>query len=395
MNNRLVGQMDKAPSGAIAFTYDPQWLAWEGALPISLSLPLRKTRYAGESVVAVFENLLPDSRPIRTRVAGRVGARGTDAYSLLARIGRDCVGALQFLPADESPVISTGIEGVPVNEAAIEGLLANLEQAPLGSTPTTHLLKPQIGDIHTAGGVIDLSNSVENELYCLGLLRAFGLETARAEIHTFGRRKALVIERFDRRWTTDGRLIRLPQEDCCQALSVPPSAKYQSEGGPGVGEIIALLQGSDDPARDRLAFFKSQLLFWLMGATDGHAKNFSLFLRPGGRFALAPFYDVLTAQPSLDARQLHWNSFRLAMAVGNRRHYRIREVEPRHFVETGLAAGLPAALVRQAIDEIRDNAAAMSLVEQDLPPRFPQALHASVNAALIKRVRELEKLDLN
>ena len=353
LNNRLVGQLNKQPSGATKFIYDGNWLNWEHAFPISLSLPLREDAYRGEPVVAVFDNLLPDSDLLRRRVAEKVGARGTDAYSLLAAIGRDCVGALQFIPDENPPnTDSTKIEGEPVSEIEIENILKNLAQAPLGlrqdddfrisvagaqektaflrhegkwlkpkgTTPTTHLFKTQIG--HLPEG-IDLTNSVENEFYCLQLFKAFDLPVNNAEIKTFGKTKALVIERFDRRWTKDGRLLRLPQEDCCQSLSILPTMKYQNQGGPGIVEILKFLRGSDTPADDQSRFFKAQILFWLIGATDGHAKNFSVFLRPGGSYSLTPFYDVLTTQPCLDANQIMRRQMKLAMFVGNSRHYRI------------------------------------------------------------------------
>src|SRR5579871_5013791 len=249
LNNRLVGHFLKEPGGAISFRYDESWLTWQNAIPVSLSLPLREDAYRGAPVSAVFENLLPDSEPLRRKVAERVGAEGSDAYSLLAAIGRDCVGALQFIAGDEDVEVKTAIEGEPVDEGAIEKLLQSLPQAPLGlsrddafrisvagaqektallwdgkrwlkpvgTTPTTHILKPRIGKLPNG---IDLSSSVENEFYCLRLLTAFGLPVNDARIETFGRTKALVIERFDRRWARDGRLLRLPQEDFCQALSV-------------------------------------------------------------------------------------------------------------------------------------------------------------------------------
>src|SRR5690606_36563494 len=126
---------------------------------------------------------------------------------------------------------------------------------PHGATPTTHLFKPPIGKLP---GGYDLSDSVENEFYCLKLCAAFGLPVASAEMHAFGGTKALVIERFDRRWATDGRLLRLPQEDFCQALGVPPSLKYQSEGGPGLADILTLLRGSETPAEDQKIVLKAQ-----------------------------------------------------------------------------------------------------------------------------------------
>lgn len=423
LNNRHVGQLTRKSSGAIEFTYDDGWLSWEHALPISLSLPLLQTRYSGDQVLAVFENLLPDSKPIRTRVAEKVGAKGTDAFSLLSEIGRDCVGALQFLPADEAPAEASAVQGIAVSDDEIAAIIANLARAPLGldedrdfrisvagaqektallhhggrwlkpigTTPTTHILKPQIGELPNG---VDLTNSVENEFYCLRLLRAFGLATTDAEIATFGGIKVLVVQRFDRRWTKDGRLLRLPQEDCCQALSVVPAGKYENEGGPGIVSIAQLLLGSDEAQADQLAFFKAQVLFWLIGATDGHAKNFSIFLSSRGRFAMTPIYDVLTAQPSLYAHQIRRNQFKLAMAVGNSRHYRIADIHGRHFVETGRAAGLPAEMITRAIDEIRQRFdTAFETVEAALPLDFPEPIHTSVLAGARERLRLLDSAD--
>ncbi|NGN43691.1 type II toxin-antitoxin system HipA family toxin [Mesorhizobium sp. CGMCC 1.15528] len=418
LNNRLVGHLNKETSGAIDFEYDQSWLEWEHAFPISLSLPMRESAFRGEPVVAVFENLLPDSDALRRRVAEKVGARGTDAYSMLAAIGHDCVGALQFISGDAETIDATGaIKGEVVDDEAIDKLLRGLAQAPLGlsrddefrisiagaqektallwydrkwlkphgTTATTHLFKTQIGTLPNG---IDLSNSVENEFYCLKFIEAFGLPVNKAEIRTFGETKALVIERFDRRWTSDGRLLRLPQEDCCQALSVPPTLKYQSEGGPGMVAILDLLKGGDTPAEDQAAFIKAQILFWLIGATDGHAKNFSIYLGRGGTYQLTPFYDVLTAQPSLDSHQIQRKQMKLAMSVGNSRHYRIDKIHVRHFVQTGAEAGLPKALVPNAIEEIAASASdAIAWIEKSLPKDFPAFIHESITAAVTGRLR--------
>ncbi|WP_024513285.1 type II toxin-antitoxin system HipA family toxin [Bradyrhizobium sp. ARR65] len=418
LNNRLVGHLLKESGGAISFRYDESWLTWQNAIPVSLSLPLREDAYRGAPVSAVFENLLPDSESLRRRVAERVGAEGADAYSLLAAIGRDCVGALQFI-ADEVDERRTAIEGEPVDDAAIEKLLRGLGQAPLGlsrdddfrisvagaqektallwdgkrwckplrTTPTTHILKPQIGELPNG---IDLSKSVENEFYCLRLLAAFGLPVNDAAVKRFGKITALVIERFDRRWTRDGRLLRLPQEDCCQALSVSPSRKYQSDGGPGLVQILDLLKGSDTPDEDRKTVLKAQILFWLIGATDGHAKNFSIFLGPGGSYRLTPLYDVLSAQPSLDARQIERKQMKLAMAVGATNHYRIEGIQGRHFIETGSAAGLSKTTVQTVIEELAAAAdGVMERLADELPPRFPKLIHASVSKAVAARLRTL------
>lgn len=423
MNRRHVGQFFRDPDGAFAFTYAPDWLAWENTMPVSRSLPLRPERYVGPPVIAVFDNLLPDSDDIRRRVATRVGADGLDAYSLLARIGRDCVGALQFLPEGEVPEANDVLTGDPLSDNRIAAMLNDLKRTPLGiererdfrisiagaqektallfndgqwilptgTTPTTHILKPAIGTLPNG---MDLTDSIENEHFCLRLFAAFGLPVARTEIATFAGTKVLVIERFDRLRARDGRLIRLPQEDCCQALSVPPTRKYQNEGGPGIIEICELLQGSDEPIRDRANFFKANVLFWLIGATDGHAKNFSIALMPGGRFTMTPLYDVLTVQPSLDAGQLQIKDMKLAMRVGKSRHYKVSEILGRHFVETGMAAGFSREQIAQIFRDIEARAEEVfTKAQAEMSADFPTAMFASVKRGFDQRISRLATTD--
>lgn len=418
LNNRLVGRLMKEVSGAISYRYDSSWLAWELSSPFSLSLPLRDDAYTGAPVSAVFENLLPDSDILRRHVAEKVGASGIDAYSLLSVIGRDCVGTLQLIPEGQELNISPGIQGEAINDHDIDLMLRNLDRAPLGldnihdfrisiagvkektallykdgkwfrprgTTPTTHIFKTQIA--HLPSG-IDLSNRVENEYYCLKLMESFGLSVNKASIEKFEKTKVLVVERFDRLWTSDGRLIRLPQEDCCQALAVPPTLKYQDQGGPGMVDILNLLRGSDYSVRDQISFFKSQILFWLIGATDGHAKNFSIFLMPGG-FRLTPLYDVLTAQPSVDLRHIEAKQMRLAMSVGSSRHYKIKEISGRHFIQTGQKANLARSSMMTAMTEIADNvSSAFDQVTSQLPADFPEFIHNSVKNAVHNRIKLL------
>ena len=206
----------------------------------------------------------------------------------------------------------------------------------------------------------------------------------------FGKTKALLLERFDRKWTDDKRLLRIPQEDLCQALSCPPGQKYQNQGGPGIVEILKLLKGADTPAEDQKTFLKAQILFWLIGATDGHAKNFSVFLGNGGSFRLTPIYDVLSAQPSMDARKIERKQMKLAMSVGNSRHYKIDDVEGRHFIQTAERAGLPASLASDALQEVAKVAdKAMTTVEKKLPAGFPAEIHASVTDGVVSRLQRI------
>lgn len=423
LNGRLVGVLRRESTGAIDFRYAGAWLDWRGSFPVSLSLPLREDRYLGAPVNNVFDNLLPDSDSIRRRIAEHVGADGIDAFSLLAAIGHDCVGALQFLPDGIDPGTAGDTAGEPVRDDEIAGILQNLAAAPLGmrededfrislagaqektallrkdgrwfrptgTTATTHILKPRIGRLPNG---IDLSDSVENEYLCLKLVDALGVPAARAEMADFGNRRTLIVERFDRRWAGDGRLLRLPQEDACQALSIPPTRKYQTDGGPGMGEIVNLLKGSDAPDADIAGFIRAGIIFWLLGATDGHAKNFSVFLRPGGRFRMTPLYDVLTAQPSLDAGQIQRKQYKLAMSVGANRHYRVHEILPRHFFQTARKAGVGSKFVASILDDLNRTAAKNAdAVFSLLPTTFPAALADSVRGGIRERLARLETMD--
>jgi serine/threonine-protein kinase HipA len=416
LNGRLVGTLRREGGSAIDFAYEPSWLEWRNAFPVSFSLPLREDRYIGAPVVAVFDNLLPDSEPIRRRLAERAGAAGYDAFNLLAAIGRDCVGALQFLPEGREPAPAGTIDARRISDAEIADILAGLDRSPLGigedqdfrisiagaqektallrwndawhlphgTTATTHILKPQIGQLPNG---IDLTCSVENEYLCLKLAAALGLPAANVEIVDFAGKRALVIERFDRRWTRDERLLRLPQEDCCQALSVPPSRKYESEGGPNIQNIAALLKGSDTPETDLKTLFKAQIAFWMLGATDGHAKNFSIRLAPGGRFRLAPLYDIVSAQPSFDAKQIRKNQMKLAMAVGTTRHYVVDTILPRHFLQTAELCGLSPRIVKITIEELLDaGASSIDNVLQRLPDGFPEGIATSIASAAKRRL---------
>jgi serine/threonine-protein kinase HipA len=420
LNSRLVGQLRRDISGAISFQYDRSWLEWEFVMPVSLSLPLREQAYSGAPVMAVFDNLLPDNDDLRRQIAARTHAEGTDAYSLLGAIGHDCVGALQFLAQNIEPGPAGAVQGDAVSNEEIASIIENLAAAPLGisedqsfrisiagaqektaflyrdgkwykprgTTATTHIFKPSIGKLPNG---VDLTSSVENEYFCLKTVAALGMEAAQPQIMRFGKRTVLVVERFDRRWTADERLLRLPQEDCCQALSISPTRKYQSHGGPGIVQILQLLRGSDDALADQRAFLMANIMFWLMGATDGHAKNFSVFLRPGGRFRLAPLYDVISAQPSVDSKQLPWKNFSLAMSFGTKPHYKMRQIAPRHFFETADNAGVGKEVVLSIFEELaHETERALDRVNRDLPSNFPAKIADSISNGITRRLRTLE-----
>lgn len=424
LNARLVGRLQRESSGAIEFQYDQSWLDWQDTFPVSLSLPLREDRYVGDPVIAVFDNLLPDRDDIRRQLAARSGADGIDPYSLLAAIGRDCVGALQFLPDDVGPGKAGDVKAKPISNKKIGDKLKNLATAPLGidddrefrisiagvqdktallwwddswhtpsgTTATTHILKPQIGDRDGR----DLTHSVENEHFCMRILDQLGIPAAATEIADFDGQTALVVERFDRRRTGDGRLLRVPQEDCCQALSIPPTRKYQADGGPGMADMVEFLKGSDDPDYDQRMFLKAQIAFWLLAAIDGHAKNFSVFLYPHGGFRLAPLYDVMSAQHLFDLKQIQRKQLKLAMSVGETNHYHVHEIQLRHYYQTAKIAGIPDSMVEAVLGQIvNDLPAAIENASAELPKSFPAELRDSIAAGALKRCKAAMRATLS
>ena len=410
MNNQRVGTWAVTAQGEHVFHYDNAWLASPLGRPISLSMPLRPATapYKGELVRNYFENLLPDNDNIRQRLAKRFST-GTEAFRLLAEIGRDCVGALQIMPEAENPPSNEAIQFEPLStEQVAEHLAGTLTTPaftqtddtfrisiagaqektallwhnenwcrPLGTTPTTHIFKLPMGQMP---GGIDLSTSVENEWLCHTLLQAFEIPVAKAEIVQFGEMKALCVERFDRRWTANGRLVRLPQEDFAQVFGVPPDVKYESQGGPGIRQILDQLNGSSQAQIDRRDFFRTQVLFWMLAAIDGHAKNFSVFIEPRGFYRLTPRYDVLSAHPVMGhgAGRLSSHKVKMAMAVdGKNRHYKWPEIRRDHFEQTAKRCHLPDAPA--LIDElITRTPKAIAEVAAKLPFDFPEALAKSI-----------------
>lgn len=372
-----VGCYHRAADGSTSFRYEPGWLSSDRAFPISLSMPLSDRVWSGTNVISFFEGLLPDDPNTRGRIATRERAESAATFDLLAAIGRDCVGALRFVPEGSDPGDPTQMLSRPIDDAEIAARIATLDVAPLGmdhdedefrisiagvqektaflkmdgawhlplgATPTSHIFKPALGKGPNGA---DFSDTPWNEWLCLEMCRALGLDTARAEVQLFDEKPVLVVERFDRVWQ-DGILYRLPQEDICQAIGVPPSRKYQSDGGPGIVDVLTLLNGAASPHEDRLRFMRAQVVFWLLAAIDGHAKNFSIFIAPGG-YELTPLYDVMSAAPYPEFSQ---HKTKLAMAVGANRHYRLKQIQPRHFYQTAQTAGISKDVMDDLIADI-------------------------------------------
>ncbi|MGK8196916.1 type II toxin-antitoxin system HipA family toxin [Burkholderia cepacia] len=406
-NGQRVGTWRIPARGDMELLYDADWKQSAVGRPLSLSLPfgVGEAPLRGERVNHFFDNLLPDSDAIRRRLAARFGTATTEPFDLLAALGRDCIGAVQLLGEDDAPTGLNRIDGTPLSDDDVARVLDQASgvataggddddfrlslagaqektallfhdgrwMRPHGATPTTHILKLPLGLVGNKRA--DLTASVENEWLCLAILRAFGLSVAQAEIVRFGAHKVLSVARFDRALHRDGGwLLRLPQEDFCQALGVPPHLKYESHGGPGVPDLAGLLRRSETSREDLDTLFAALIVFWMLAAPDGHAKNFSLRLLAGGRFRLTPLYDVMSIWPveGDGANQWSWHKAKLAMAVhGKRKHYAMRDITRRHFSAMAehcllgdIAMPIVERLVAMTPHVIESVAAA-------LPPGFP------------------------
>lgn len=414
MNGEWVGTWH-AHRGTHSFTYAPTWPESEKSRPLSLSLPLTRTlEIKGDVVANYFDNLLPDNERIRERIGRRFKTKTLDAFALLEAIGRDCVGAVQLLPEGSTPDGWDRVACEPLTEAEVEDALhavpadprtrpsdeapafrislAGAQEKtaftlvngqwcrPLGATPSTHIFKLPLGVIANTSRV-EMFNSVENEWVCAQIIEALGLPMARTEMASFGDQRALIVERFDREWMDDGKWIaRLPQEDFCQALGQPPRMKYEEDGGPTLAAGLQLLSGSTDASTDRLVFLLTQLVFWLMAAPDGHAKNFSIFLRQGNAYDMTPLYDVLSVWPYVGRGrgQIHLRDVRLAMAIRSKNtHYHLHTIQARHWHDLAMKNGGPD--VWQAMLELIGTLEpALSDVEAHLPKDFPDRIWAPI-----------------
>ena len=373
LGGREVGRVRQDPRGRLSFAYDDRWRGAPDAYPLSLSVPLAASEHGAGPVEAFLWGLLPDNADILDRWGRRFQVSPRNAFALIGHVGEECAGAVQFvrpdrvksllgaarkavqwldtadvaqrlraLRADQSAWRQPGDTGQFSLAGAQPKTALLLEKGrwgvPSGRTPTTHILKPPM---------VELDGHVENEHFCLTLARELGLPAATSEVRRFDGEIAIVVERYDRLRTRGG-IVRVHQEDVCQALGVMPTKKYESEGGPGVRRIAELLRVHSSRRDDDLAIFLDAIVFnWLIAGSDAHAKNYSLLLAAGGQVRLAPLYDLASVlpYPKIDTHKVT-----LAMKLGG--EYRLRAVGPRQWHKLAVELRLDPARVRERVREL-------------------------------------------
>jgi serine/threonine-protein kinase HipA len=393
---RHVGQLAQV-DGRLRFSYSPHWLQSSGAIPLSHSLPLRVEPFDDKAARPFFAGLLPEGDK-RTLIAKVLHVSRQNDFSLLDGIGGECAGAVTLLEPGRRPgaVASTPtvrwlddgelvaiLDELPRRPmlAGRDGLRLSLAGAqdklpvvfgdggiglPLGDTPSSHILKPAIRDV---------DGSVFNEGFCLALAARLKLPVVESAIRRIDDRVYLLVERYDRRRQSDGRMQRLHQEDFCQALGVTPESKYQNEGGPDLARCFSLLREATRPSAPQVLRLLDAVIFnALIGNQDAHAKNFSLIYRPRGA-VLAPLYDILSTAVYPDLTD------KMAMKIGSK--YRFSEVQARHWEQFAQAAGLSPAPVKQRILAI---ARRLPVSAQEVRARF---IADGLGHAVLDRIIEL------
>lgn len=383
VNGRIVARLGQDSGGRYQLRYDEAWREAPGSFPLSLSLPLTRAEHTDAAVRAYLANLLPDNSAIISAWARRFQVSAGNPLALLAHVGEECPGALQLLsPERADEVLSRGggddsaVEWLSEKEVARRLRTLGREPAawrepgdpgqfslagaqpkiallfrdgrwgiPSGRVPTTHILKPPV--------LQGMDGFAENEHVCLCLAAKLDLPAARSEVRRFGEQVAIVVERYDRR-EQDGVLVRLHQEDFCQALGVLPDQKYEADGGPSAVDVLGIISRySADADTDLATFVGALALNWVIGGTDAHAKNYSHLVLPGGLTRLAPLYDLISVLPY---REGEGPRVKLAMRIGG--EYRMRAIARRHWERLASAAALPAdaviAIVRDVVDRVED-----------------------------------------
>lgn len=352
LDGQEVGRVRNDARGRLTFVYDEDWRQAEGAYPLSLSMPLAAEEHGPSSVQAFLWGLLPDNERVLERWAKKFQVSARNVFALISHVGEDCAGAVQFVTPDRLEALRSGAEDKVewLDEAAIAKRLQALREdhaawrlprdtgqfslagaqpktallqqkskwgIPSGRIPTTHILKPPTG--HFDG-------HAENEHICLLLAGHLGLPVADTKVMRFGDEVAIVIERYDRQFSGNA-IIRVHQEDICQALGIPPTSKYQSEGGPSPADIIELVRTySTERVADVDTFVDALGFNWLIAGTDAHAKNYSLLLAGGPHVRLAPLYDIASILPYDD---VDMQKIKLAMKIGG--EYKLGLIGLRHW----------------------------------------------------------------
>ncbi|WP_073955430.1 type II toxin-antitoxin system HipA family toxin [Thalassospira sp. TSL5-1] len=388
--DKVMGELAAGNDGRLQFRYNADFIARHHAgdvhcHPLSLSLPVpdhysENFWFDDQQCGPFFAGLLPDNKQTRRRLAQILGNRhainANDEFAMLFALGRDCPGAVSLIASDADPddydpyhpqyrilskaELARHIRELPtrplfaddageirislagVHDKAVVIRVGGDIALPLGRTPSSHILKPDIRG---------LPGSIRVEHFCLEVARALGLATPRSHIMQAEEQTFMLLARYDRALHEKSGtryLTRLHQEDFCQATGHFPDQKYERDGGPGWHSLFAMLRYSHDPAHDRRELLRRAIFQYLIGNPDAHAKNYSLLWR-NGTLRLAPLYDINNAKAF--AGFYKQQRIKLAMAIGGERNPAALTKD--HWTQFAKETGLGPQLVLSELDTLR------------------------------------------
>ncbi|MEQ1840059.1 MAG: type II toxin-antitoxin system HipA family toxin [Verrucomicrobiales bacterium] len=365
MSNRLVALARNQKMGELVYDekkdritlhYDAEWVESDESFPLSISMPIVRKEHEDKVTRPFISGLLPDNNEVLDKWARKFQVSARNQFRLLYHVGEECAGGVQFVQPERAEEwiagkAPQGIQWITREELEerVGELLKNHAAArrdgdrgqfslagaqpkmglyrddqtgqwgvPEGETPTTHILKPNEGSF---------ADHDQNEHYCLTLARHLGMAAAESWIERIGEIPVIIVKRFDR-MPLEGKIIRVHQEDTCQALGIPPLQKYERDGGPTAGDIFGLIRDySSNPREDGLRFLDALIYNWLIKGTDAHGKNFGFLLAAGPQVRLAPLYDVASFIPYETPHQER--KTRMAMKIGG--EYEWWKIGPQHW----------------------------------------------------------------
>ncbi len=402
VENRFAGQLHRGRGNGVEFVYSEDYLA-ERTPPVSIAIAKDRVAHGPDTVTPWIENLVPEGDDTRAAWASHFGEHRTDAFTLLRHMGADAPGAVQIVPEGTEPETVGGYEELSDDEIArrIRGIqesdqawapsadeaihfslagqqskfaLARIEERwfePSGPAPSTHIVKPGMQGTKNLG----FDDQVA-EFITMRAAKKLGLRVADVDILPFGDTYAFVTTRYDRLVTTDGNVKRIHQEDLCQALSIFPQKKYESDGGPSVADAVALLSAnSTNFEADRTSFSNALAFNLVAGGIDGHGKNYSILL-VGNQVRLAPFYDLISAYAVYPDSTVH---FRGKMGMKYGKEYRIRGIDGRNAARTADVLGISRT----------DFLGTVRAIGERLPELFAEALSEIPDIPISDRIKRL------
>ncbi|WP_417562851.1 HipA domain-containing protein [Microbacterium sp.] len=400
LDGRYAGKLMRGQQDEVEFLYDELYRADARSTPLSASMPKRELGHGPDVVMPWLSNLLPDAEEVRSRWAAKFGERRTDPFTLLAHMGEDAPGSVQVIPEGVVPAGAGELSRMSERDIArrVRAILADPNHwvddtdadesrfslggnqgkfalahidgewfEPNGRAPSTHILKP--GMVLATGHTDDRVQAVE--FVTMRAARALGVRAARVEILDFDGVHTFVTTRFDRRIAKNGDVVRVHQEDFCQALSVFPSRKYEEDGGPTMADMMRLVSDTSSPAylaEDLRAMAELFIFNLLVAGVDAHAKNHGM-LHVGAATRLAPAYDLISAHGIWDASRV---TFRAGAAVKYGKERKYRQISGRNIARTADVLGMHRP-------EMMDTVYEMS---RSLPEAFEAAI-AEVPAELV------------